>query len=832
MARAGSSAPAGSRCHVTLVLKNLLRLLILMLCLIGAGLGASWYLISGSLPDYDRSWTMAGLEGEVTIVRDANAVPHIRAESARDAWFALGMVHGQDRLWQMELARRAAQGRLSAYFGERTVGLDRLVKTLDIYGRASASLAHQTPETRLALDAYADGVNAWIRAINAEALGRGAPEFFMFTDGITPWVAQDSIAILKMLALNLSGAARHEIRRGLFQLNLPPERVRDILPEYPGGASTTAPRFSALFPGARFAGVTETAAEEPLPWMPAERPEFAGASNAWAVNGSRTASGKPLVAADPHLWLQAPSLWHLAHLEGGGMRAIGGAIPGIPAILIGHNGEVGWGLTTTGVDDQDIFIERLNPEDPAQYLTPDGWEAFRTRAIRIDVVDGPTVSEEVRETRHGPVLTGTQFGANRVTPEGHVAAFAWTGLHRQDTTMSGLIQLMAARELEDVVAASALAIAPAQNVTISDGDAVGQVTSGAVPKRFSFSRSQGRLPSPGWLFENDWQGFQPHATNPVVLRPSEGAVANANNRVSDAEFPDHLSFDWGYPYRIQRLTKELSSRAFHSRDSFVALQTDTVSEMARSVLPLIAQDLWWGDRTGRSAQKEKVLDALRDWTGEMNKHGPEPLIFAEWMRQLTRRLALDELGPLFPDIEGLRPIFVERVFRDIDGAGIWCDVDKTPERETCAQIAELALDDALSELTAEFGPQIEAWRWGRVHRAVHRHQPFGLLQPLGFLFNIEHETAGGNFTLMRGLSSGKGPAPFENIHASGLRVVYDFADLDRSVWIISTGQSGHPFSRWYDHLADLWARGDVIPMSMSEEDARAGAVGITTLRPR
>ncbi|MEM9046346.1 MAG: penicillin acylase family protein [Pseudomonadota bacterium] len=817
---------------MTIVLKYLLRLLLLVIAVMAIGGGVAWYLVSGSLPDYDRSWQVSGLDADVTIIRDANAIPHIRAESTADAWFALGVVHAQDRLWQMELARRAAQGRLSAYFGAQTVPLDRLAKTLDIYGRASASLSHQTPETRAALDAYAEGVNAWIRTINGQALGRGAPEFFLFTDGITPWVPQDSLAILKMLALNLTAAARHEIRRGQFQLSLPPDRVRDVLPDYPAGASTTAPRFSDLFPGARFAALPEPEVAADIPWMPVSRPEFAGASNAWAVNGSRTSSGKPLLASDPHLWLQAPSLWHLADLSGGEIKAIGGAIPGIPAILIGHNGEVGWGLTTTGVDDQDIYIERLNPDNQAEYQTPDGWASFKTRAIRIDVADAPKISEEVRETRHGPVLEGMQLGVHRITPEGHVAAIAWTGLSREDTTISGLIRLMGAKTLEDVVDASSLAIAPAQNVTVADATGVGMVVSGAVPKRQARSRSEGRIPSPGWLAENDWQGFRPPGQNPLILRPIEGAVANANNRVTEASFPEHLSFDWGYPYRIQRLTKELSSRAFHSRDSFVALQNDTVSEMARSVLPLVAQEMWWGDRAGRSEQKDQALEALRNWTGEMNQHGPEPLIFSEWMRQLTRRLALDELGPLFKEIEGPRPLFVERAFRDVDGAGVWCDIDKTPEEETCAEIAELAFDDALAQLTAEFGSQIEAWRWGREHRAVHRHQPLGLIEPLGILFNIEHETSGGNFTLRRGLSAGRGATPFENIHASGLRVVYDFADLDRSVWMISTGQSGHPFSRWYDHLADLWARGDMIPMSMSDQEARAGAVGITTLRPR
>ncbi|MEM8840486.1 MAG: penicillin acylase family protein [Pseudomonadota bacterium] len=815
------------------VLRLLLRLVIGLLVALLVAAGIAWHLISGSLPDYEGEITMNGLGAPVTVTRDANAIPHIRAETEPDAWFALGAMHAQDRLWQMELARRAAQGRLSTYFGARGVPLDRLVKTLDIYGHASRALDHQSPETVAALEAYAEGVNAWIRHVNTDALGRGAPEFFVFSGGLTPWIPADSLAILKMMALNLTGAARREIRRGQFQLALEPERVADILPDYPSEAITTAPRFSELFAGARFAARGEPAPDLPdLPWMPPHRPEFSGASNAWAVDGTRTSSGKPLLASDPHLWLQAPSIWYLADLAGGELGAIGGTIPGIPAVLIGHNGTVGWGLTTTGADDQDIFIEEVNPANGEEYRTPDGWERFDTRAIRIDVAGEATLSETVRASRHGPVLTGSQFGADKVTPEGHVAALSWTGLNPKDTTMSGLHLLMRSRELHETVEAAALAVAPAQNIIMADDSAVGMVTAGALPERSPLSRSRGRIPSPGWIAENDWLGMRPPGLNPRVTRPIEGAVANANNRITHDPFPDNISFYWGYPYRIQRLVKELSGRAFHSRDSFVALQNDTVSEMARSVLPLIAREMWWGDAAEPDPVKAAALEALRNWTGEMNQHAPEPLIFAEWMQHLTRRLALDELGPLFREIEGPRPLFVERVFRDIDGASLWCDIDKTTEVETCPQIAELALDDALAALRDAFGDDLDAWRWGRVHKAVHKHQPFGLAGPLGVFLNIVQETSGGSFTLNRGMYSGRPPNTFDNINAAGLRLVYDFADLNRSVGIIGTGQSGHPFSKWYDHFSDMWARGDVVPISMSDEEAAAGAVGVMVLTPR
>lgn len=805
-------------------------------------LAIGWYLVSRSLPDYDATVVFPALSAPVEIVRDASAVPHIRAASRADAFFAMGVVHAQDRLWQMEINRRAAQGRLSELLGERTVALDRLVKTLDLYGYASRALAYQSDEARAALDAYARGVNAWIAHVNEAALGRGAPEFFLFGEGgLSPWTPADSLAILKLMALRLTGAARNEIRRATFLLNLPPEDVADILPDYPGPASVTPPRYSALFPGASFRAARAAPAPSPQDPMLARlgvpmAPERAGASNAWAVDQSRSSTGKPLLANDPHLWLSAPGVWYLIDVAGGDLAAIGGSLPGVPVVLIGRNRQLGWGLTTANVDDQDLFIEQLDPADPTRYRTPDGWAAFQTRSIRIDIAGQGARIETVRQTRHGPVLTHNMLGAAAVTPDGHVAALRWTALADRDETFTAALRMMFATGIDDAFDAAKRVLAPAQNVMLADAREIAMVTAGAIPRRKRASPSRGRVPSPGWDADADWIRIQNPLRNPRFRSPESGALANANNRLTDSPYPNNISFDWGRPYRIERLEKELSARPYHSRDSFAALQADAVSEMARSVLPLIARDLWWRTeaREAESAldrRRKTALERLANWTGEMTRHGPEPLIFYEWMRQLTRRLAADELGPLFAEIDGIRPIFVERVFRDVDGAARWCDVDKTPARETCAQMAAASLDDALIRLADDYGGNVDGWRWGAAHVAEHVHMPLGHFGPLAAIFSIRQETSGGDFTLMRGQTPGHGRKPFRNVHAAGLRVVYDFADLDRSVMIASTGQSGHPFSRFYDNLSDAWARGDVIPMSMNDEANRAGAVGVMRLVP-
>ncbi|WP_340110497.1 penicillin acylase family protein [Pikeienuella sp. HZG-20] len=805
--------------------------------LVAAAFG--YYLISRSQPVYDGARTLAGIERDVEIVRDANAVPHIYAKTDADAYFAMGLIHAQERLWQMELSRRGAQGRLAELFGPAALPLDRRLRALDLHNLARASLRFQTPETIAALEAYAAGVNAWIGVVNEEALGRGAPEFFLFNESLAPWTPADSLAILKVMALRLTNAAEMETKRAKLLRRLTPEQLEDLFPLYPDPGMLALPAFASAFPGldmpttSRRAEVDDTVRSLEQIFFP--RARFAGASNVWAVDGRRTASGAPLLANDPHLWLSAPSVWMLMHVEFPGRGVIGGTLAGVPAVFVGRNRSLAWGLTTAGIDDQDVYIEKLNPDNPDEYLTPNGWARFNTRVETIRVKGGEPVEATLRWTRHGPVPPPDLYDLGAVTPPGHVAALAWTALSAEDRSLEAALAMMRADRIEDATAAGEKVLAPGQNIAVADKDGVGIFVAGRAPKRRADSRSQGRLPSLGWIEENDWLGLSEPGSGPRSIRPRSGVVANANNRSTNAVFPDHLSFDWEAPYRIRRIEQKLNAREFHTAESFIELQNDTVSEMARAVLPLVASDLWWtrdeGAGDARGDRREAALKMLGAWNGEMSEHAAEPLIFVAWMRALTRRIAGDELGESLPEIEGARPLFIERVFYDVDGAGRWCDVDKTARVETCAEISKLALDDALDELAAAYGSDISAWRWGEAHRARHLATPLGLRWPFGLFVNIEHETSGGDYTLQRAQTRGRGPEPYQNVHAAGFRAVYDFADLDRSVYIISTGESGHLLSRHYDDLAELWRVGEYIPMSMAEDDIRAGALGVMRLSP-
>ncbi len=792
----------------------------------------SWF-ASRSIADYDANLSVAGLTGPVEIVRDNANVPHIFAETDEDVYFAIGFAHAQDRLWQMMTLRRTAQGRLSEIFGPRTFMIDDLMRRLALYPLAAQSVSVQDDYTRAALDAYARGVNAWLAEVNAGARGRGAPEYWLFPPQIAPWQPADSIAIGKLMALRLSDKAAQEVRRARVSLLLGEERLSDILPDAPGAGVAALPDFATLFPDAPIR--TAAAARPRHPLDPVLPPGMAGASNAWAAAPDRSATGGTLLANDPHLGFQAPGIWYLARLDLSTGGVIGATIPGVPAVVVGRSDRLGWAMTTTHLDDQDVMIERLNPDNPEEVLTPDGYRPLITRQSIIRIKDEAPRTVILRWSENGPILPAAQFDLGSVTPPGHVAALAWTALSPNDTSMSAGLGLMRAGSVSEAIEAARPHVAPAQTLTLVDRDTIAMKVIGAIPRRAARHQSRGRLPAPGWRPENRWQGQMSYAANPEFIAPEGGILGNTNNKIIDRPFPFHLSYDWGDSQRVQRWRRLMQGREVHTRDSFIEAQLDPVSFTARSLLPLVGADLWF---TGQSApdgtperQRERALTLLADWNGEMNEHMPEPLIYAAWLRALQERLIRDELGPLADEFTKLEPVFIERVYRDIDGASAWCDVKQSAPVETCTDMARLALDDALIWIGERYGTQLESLRWGDAHQATHDHPTLGGVPLLRFFVNIRQSTSGGDNTLQRGLTAGTEPDPFFNVHGAAYRGVYDFADPDSSVFITSTGQSGHFLSRHYDDLAQLWRRGEYIPMSLDINLARAGAVGVTVLDP-
>jgi penicillin amidase len=614
---------------------------------------------------------------------------------------------------------------------------------------------------------------------------------------------------------------------------LSPERVADILPDVPGTGIAALPEYALLVPGLPRYAANSRLAYDPL--SPVVPPDLAGASNAWAAGTSRSATGSTLLANDPHLGLTAPSVWYLARLELSSGGVIGGTIPGVPVILTGRSADLGWGITSSYVDDQDVRIEEVNPANPDEYRTPLGWTPFETRDSIITIKDAPAVTIKLQWTSNGPVLPPDVYDLGTIRPPGHVTSLSWTALSGEDTSLSAGMALMRAQNVEQAIAASEAYIAPSQNLMLADRNRIAMKTIGVIPRRSAAHQSQGRMPSYGYLPENRWQGRMPYADNPEFVDPVGGIIGNTNNKTVDRPFPNHVSFLWGDTQRINRWQLLMQAREVHTRDSFIEAQLDTVSFTARSLLPLIGADLWFtGDAApdGTPERRRQIaLGLLAEWNGEMNEHLPEPLLYAAWLRALQKRLIQDEMGPLADEFTHVEPLFIERVYRDVEGASVWCDVLQSAPVETCTDMARLALDDALVWIGENFPGSLDSLRWGDAHQATSDHPVLGQVPVLNWFVNIRQSTSGGDNTLMRGRTSGVDPYPFQNVHAAGYRGVYDFADPESSVFVTSTGQSGHFLSRHYDDLGELWRRGEYIPMSLDPDLARAAAVGVTVLEP-
>ncbi len=765
-------------------------------------------LFERSVPSYDGTISVAGLAAPVQIARDAHAIPHITANSFDDAAFALGYVHAQDRLWQMELARRFVQGRLAELLGEAGLAPDITMRTLGLYRAAQEALPHLSPATRRALQAYADGVNAYI----ADHTGPLPIEFALAGDTPDPWTPADSVAVLKGMSFTLSENAFREIARAKLLHRIGRRGLEDFFPPYPGDPVLKLPDYlDTLF------GTTQLGAADPVP--------DTTASNNWVVDGAHSITGKPLLANDPHLPLTIPSTWYLAHLAYPGHDVVGGTLPGIPAIIAGRNRHTAWGLTNTGPDTQDLYVERINPEDPDEYQVPRGWARFDSRDETIKVRFGGEQRITVRATRHGPVLPEHGGIFANVAPKNYVVALAWTALMPDDTTMNMSLEVHDTAAANDFTKDAVSFVTPMQNfIFADDAGHIGLMLPGRVPMRATDNDSLGVVPAPGWDARYDWQGYVPVMA--TIIDPPSGRIATANNKTVPPGYAYVLTHEWEDPYRFQRIDSLLAATAKHSLQSFEAIQRDTVDTYA---LVLKSFLIAAGPFEGTQAVAAKLV---ANWDGAMRRDEAAPLIFAAWGRALAKRIYADELGSDFDSFWGYRPQFTLNVLNNVNGEGRWCDDHTTPRIEDCRAQIRLALHDAIEELSNSYGNELAKWRWGDAHHATMMHRPLGSFPIIGGFFNREIEADGGANTILRGDYSFASKRPYAAIHGAGYRAIYDLADPDASVYMISTGESGNVFSPYYDDLMPLWAAAQYITIPTAPEAVAATAKHLLTLRPR
>jgi len=755
--------------------------------LLGAVLVLAGIVVRSTFPKTSGTLRVAGHSAPIRIETDAHGVPTIRAQSIPDAMFGLGYAHARDRLWQIEFERRVGSGRLAEFLGENLVPADRFLRTIGFRRSAEATEKLVSADSRRILEAYAAGVNAFLAADSARPI-----EFRLLRVSPEPWTPTDSLVWGKMMAWDLAGNARDEIRRARFVETLGPEKAAQLLP-LPGSEPTILS--SSQWPGRTSPGVQAAppvAAWKPLgeafDWLAAaglSRGEAFG-SNSWVLSGARTASGKPILANDPHLGLRVPSVWYLVSIDAPGLRATGATLPGIPAIIVGRNDRIAWGLTSLEPDVQDLFVEEVDPKNPSRYRHRGEWKSFDERRETIRVRGGADQVLSVRSSVHGPIVTDALSGAGRL---GSAVALRWTGLDPDPKSTEAFLAIAMARNWPEFLAGAQEMRAPAFNLVYADVEGhIGYAAGGAMPVR---PRANGLLPVSG-AGDDDWTGFLPAEGLPRVLDPDTGFIATANNRVIPAE-PYPYGLNWGEPWRAARIIERISEKPRLTPDDVAAIQADRFSRVARALLPYLR------DTQPANAASRDALARLSAWDGEMAPESVPAAIYAAWFVELAK-MPEDELGDV--PRGRTRARFLIDAFRE---HGEWCDDVRTPQVETCAALRTASLARAVAFLGKRLGPDPSGWQWERLHHAVFPHNVFHEVGLLRRFFDLEIGQGGDVSTVNVGSFAQDGS--FDMTDGPSYRQIVDLADPGHSRFVQTTGQSGNVFSRHYRDLLPEWRAG-------------------------
>ncbi|MEC0238856.1 penicillin acylase family protein [Paenibacillus dokdonensis] len=751
--------------------------LIIVLLIACAG-GYVYWLVNKSLPVIKGELQISGLEKEVTVWRDESGVPHIEAQSEQDLYIAQGYVTAQDRIFQMDLSRRQASGQLSEVVGAKAIDRDKFFRSFGLRRAAEASLAAYSEESKNVLEWYAQGVNNYIKQAKES---KSLPiEFTILGYQPTEWQPIDSLTIGKYMAYDLAGNWEGQAFRYSMAQKLSPEKLQSLMPTYPKDGATI---IQALKDNPVDLTALAAAAVTPDPF---------NGSNNWVVSGEKSASGKPMLANDPHLGLDAPSIWYETHLSAPDLNVSGVIFAGVPGIILGHNEDIAWGVTNLGPDVQDLYIEKRNPENPNQFEYMGKWEAAKVYKEEIKIKGEEPVSYDVVVTRHGPIIS--EFAKDQ--QQDTALAMRWTAL--DSTTELEAIQMFAkAHNWEEFKKSLEFFDAPAQNFVFASTDGtIAYRGNGLIPIR---KKGDGSVPVPGWTDEYEWTGYIPWDDLPTTVNPKEGFIATANNKVIDDSYPFHLTDSWAQPYREARIQQVLSGKDKLTVEDMQKLQFDRNNLQAEEFLDgLIGKVKNNSDL--RPVDKE-VLGLLQNWNKVNDPDQAAPLAYELWMQKFDDVLFKPEISDDMMKLFNNKAIVKDEMLRkSLQGEQEpWVD-EKGGLEKVALQALQLAVDQAVTLQ----GKHPSKWQWGEFHQVDFPH-PLGSVKPLNLIFNAKAVPMGGGRVTVG--AAGWDSATGEVNHGAPWRTVIDLSDPLRSFNVVGPGQSGHLLSKWYHNQVDDWTTG-------------------------
>ncbi len=838
---------------------------IVVLALI-AGTGGAFYFKSylpntvapKSFPQIDGEISLDGLEGPVDIYRDTMGIPNIYATSAHDLFFAQGYVHAQDRFWQMDAWRHIGSGSLSEMFGKGQLETDTFLRTLGWRVTAEQEYAELDADSLSIISAYTDGVNAYLQdhdttALSLEyaVLGLLSPDY-----KIEKWTPINGLTWGKAMAWDLRGNMGEEIERAVLLKTLSPEQVAQLFPAYPedhpvivnkigNGTSASAPVQAAAFniPDGTLSALAHNASLLDLALGP--KGDGIG-SNSWAVSGSRTVTGMPLLANDPHLGIQMPSIWYQIGLhcmpksDACPYEVAGFSFAGVPGVIIGHNDKVAWGFTNVGPDVMDLYIEKVNPDNPNQYEVNGEWVNFETRTETVNIVGGEPVEVVVKLTRHGPVISDSygplkdqgdpkdkEFEAFKDRagvdlPEHYVIALKWTAL-TPSTPFQAIWGFDKAQNWEDFRAAAANFHVPAQNLIFADVDGnIGYQMPGDIPIR---AKGDGTIPVPGWTDEYEWTGFIPFEDLPYTFNPEEGYIATANNQVPPLDYPGFVTYDWDYGFRAQRIVNMIEDAPGKIDITYIqSMQGDSFDANGPIFVPMVL------GLSGLPDNQANAQSLLNDWDYQDRADSAAAAVFNAFWRHFLQNTFNDDLPERYWPDGGSR---WNEIMRHMDESSKWWDdVSTTGKVETRDDIMKKSFEQGVAELEKIFGKDTSKWNWGDMHASTFRNGTLGEsgVGLIEALFNRgPYPTSGGEAIVnATGWSVRDG---YETNWLPSMRMIVDLGDLSNSVTVHTTGQSGHAYNSHYADMAPLWAGIQYYPMWWTEQQVTSNTEGHLILKP-